>query len=381
MRLCLSDLSHRQVKNTGVMASVGLLCVCAFISAASCVTTIGTQPEQVHISYPGVIKSMVVTWLTCNDTDSVVEFSVWGEKLFSHTVKGNSSVFTDGGPEKRKMFIHRVTLTDLKPAAAYVYHCGSEAGWSDIFYFTSLNESSTFSPRFALFGDMGNENAQSLSRLQKETQIGMYDVILHIGDFAYDMHEDNGKIGDEFMRQIQSIAAYTPYMTCPGNHEWAYNFSHYRNRFSMPGHTENLWYSWNVGPVHIISFSTEVYFYLEYGLDLLFRQYEWLQKDLEVQRNKMRKPTGLRTERYARGSSRWHTDPCTVPTMMMTTAHTFRAMCDLDAMTHSQRLLAWRIYSINTEWIWSCGLMNTHMRDSGLCMIIRCLMEVFRSRM
>ncbi|KAL0169390.1 hypothetical protein M9458_033986, partial [Cirrhinus mrigala] len=39
-----------------------------------------------------------------------------------------------------------------------------------------------FSPRFALFGDMGNENPQSLSRLQKETQIGMYDVILHIGE-------------------------------------------------------------------------------------------------------------------------------------------------------------------------------------------------------
>lgn len=40
--------------------------------------------------------------------------------------------------------------------------------------------------------------------------------------------------------------------------------------------------SWNIGPAHIISFSTEVYFYLEYGLDLLFRQYEWLKKDLEV---------------------------------------------------------------------------------------------------
>lgn len=31
--------------------------------------------------------------------------------------------------------------------------------------------------------------------------------------------QDNARIGDEFMRQIQSIAAYVPYMTCPGNHE------------------------------------------------------------------------------------------------------------------------------------------------------------------
>lgn len=41
-------------------------------------------------------------------------------------------------------------------------------------------------------------------------------------------------------------------------------------------------HSWNLGPVHIISLSTEVYFYLVFGLELLFKQYEWLRKDLEV---------------------------------------------------------------------------------------------------
>lgn len=28
-------------------------------------------------------------------------------------------------------------------------------------------------------------------------------------------------VGDDFMNQIQTIAAYVPYMTCPGNHELA----------------------------------------------------------------------------------------------------------------------------------------------------------------
>uniref|UniRef100_UPI003EB79A87 acid phosphatase type 7 precursor n=1 Tax=Danio rerio TaxID=7955 RepID=UPI003EB79A87 len=255
-----------------------LLCVCAVFADVP----IGTQPEQVHISYPGVQNSMLVTWSSANKTDSVVEYGLWGGKLFSHSATGNSSIFINEGAEYRVMYIHRVLLTDLRPAASYVYHCGSGAGWSELFFFTALNESVFFSPRFALFGDLGNENPQSLSRLQKETQIGTYDVILHIGDFAYDLYEDNGRIGDEFMKQIQSIAAYVPYMTCPGNHEWAFNFSQYRARFSMPGDTEGLWYSWNVGPAHIISFSTEVYFYyLEYGLDLLFRQYEWLRADLQ----------------------------------------------------------------------------------------------------
>lgn len=41
-------------------------------------------------------------------------------------------------------------------------------------------------------------------------------------------------------------------------------------------------HSWNLGPAHIISLSTEVYFYLEFGPELLFKQYEWLRKDLQV---------------------------------------------------------------------------------------------------
>ncbi|KAK1160479.1 acid phosphatase type 7-like [Acipenser oxyrinchus oxyrinchus] len=245
------------------------------------VPPVGLQPEQVHVSYTGVPQSMIITWTTFNKTESWVEYGVWGGKLFQLTAQGSCTLFKDGGDEGRKLYMHRVTLTHLKPGTAYVYHCGSNDGWSDILFFTAIKEGSEWSPKFALFGDLGNDNPQSLARLQKETQLGMYDVILHIGDFAYDMDEDNARIGDEFMRQIQSIAAYVPYMTSPGNHENAYNFSNYRNRFSMPGDTESLWYSWNIGPAHIISFSTEVYFYLEYGLDLIFKQYSWLEKDLE----------------------------------------------------------------------------------------------------
>lgn len=68
---------------------------------------------------------------------------------------------------------------------------------------------------------MGAENPQSLPRLQEEVQRDKYDLIMHVGDFAYDMYEQNGTVGDEFMRQIEPIAAYVPYMTVVGNHEEA----------------------------------------------------------------------------------------------------------------------------------------------------------------
>lgn len=40
--------------------------------------------------------------------------------------------------------------------------------------------------------------------------------------------------------------------------------------------------SWDLGPAHIISFSTEVYFFLNYGRHLVERQFHWLESDLQV---------------------------------------------------------------------------------------------------
>lgn len=69
-----------------------------------------------------------------------------------------------------------------------VYHCGSNMGWSAEFWFNTVPTDENWSPSLAIYGDMGNENAQSLGRLQEETQRGLYDAILHVGDFAYDMN-------------------------------------------------------------------------------------------------------------------------------------------------------------------------------------------------
>ena len=44
-----------------------------------------------------------------------------------------------------------------------------------------------------------------------------------------------------------------------------------------------LFCSWNIGPAHIISISTEFYFfYREYGSEQIANQYKWLEVDLKV---------------------------------------------------------------------------------------------------
>merc|ERR1712226_1232942 len=94
------------------------------------------------------------------------------------------------------------------------------------------------------------------------------------------------------MRQIQSIAAYTPYMTCPGNHESAYNFSNYKARFTMPekdwvhklNHDLDMFYSFNLGPIHFVSINTEYYYFMDRPYDFeecVIKQFIWLYKDLE----------------------------------------------------------------------------------------------------
>jgi hypothetical protein len=42
-----------------------------------------------------------------------------------------------------------------------------------------------FVVRMAVYGDMGKDNAQSLPRLQEETQQGHFDLILHVGQYFY----------------------------------------------------------------------------------------------------------------------------------------------------------------------------------------------------
>lgn len=177
------------------------------------------QPEQIHLAYGDTIHEIVVTWSTFDKTpDSVVEFGI-GD-LNSSSV-GDSEVFVDGGKKRHTQYIHRATLTGLQPNTVYIYHCGSSLGWSPEFWFKTVprDGDESWQPSLAVFGDMGNENAQSLTRLQEETQRGMYDAILHVGDFAYDMDSKNAKVGDAFMRQIEAIAAYVPYMTCPGKYK------------------------------------------------------------------------------------------------------------------------------------------------------------------
>ncbi|XP_022651360.1 acid phosphatase type 7-like [Varroa destructor] len=259
------------------------------------------QPEQIHLSLGADETEMTVTWLTLNATNlTAVEFgpkSGYGVR-FTRRILGSMSLFTDGGSERRNLYIHRVTLKNLKPGFVYYYHCGDpDWGWSAVYWFQATRNDATFDPRFLIYGDMGNKNGRALSTLQEEVQKTQVDAVLHVGDLAYDLADDNARRGDQFMRQIETIAAYVPYQVTPGNHEYHYNFSNYDARFSMYNKQErrinNHFYSFNIGPVHIVSISTEFYYLLQFGYRQIKSQYDWLVRDLteaNKQENRIQTP-------------------------------------------------------------------------------------------
>ena len=206
-------------------------------------------------------------------------------------------------------------MTDLIPSTEYSYRVGNDVdGWSSTFTFRSLPTTDDPSPvTFALVGDWGihDNSATTLPALENELKSNSIDAVIHVGDIAYDMDLIRGKVGDDFMEAIEPIASAIPYMACPGNHEFNYNFTAFTHRFSglphpstppydkipaslgtnVGGKKNNWFYSFDFKNVHFVSLSTELVVDIldvtntsRYGFnypDLTTFQHDWLTQDLK----------------------------------------------------------------------------------------------------
>ena len=231
------------------------------------------SPEQVHISLSDQVTSMTVTWAAENPSPGqVVEFTPVTSPeqpvtFFAYSAQGEWTTFPNKNHPailQRQLHSCKAIMTDLIPGHYYKYRVGSEIyGWSDIFTFEAKRDFN-LNPlsRMLVYGDfgVGDQIYTTMLRLIEETDTYKYDAIIHNGDFAYDLDSDQGQVGDEFMRSIEPIASRLPYMVSEGNHEGGSTVVHYNYRFSMPGNSNNFYYSFNIGKVHFISYSTEFIF-------------------------------------------------------------------------------------------------------------------------
>ena len=86
------------------------------------------------------------------------------------------------------------------------------------------------------------------------------------------------------MHEIEPLASRVSYQVAAGNHERKNNFSQYVNRFTMidqeSGNMNNHYYSFNMNNIHFIIYSTEFYYYTQFGTGQIQAQFNWLKEDL-----------------------------------------------------------------------------------------------------
>jgi hypothetical protein len=103
---------------------------------------------------------MTVTWTTLNYVSET--FVEYGISRLDQRVNGSARVFNHGGKTKRETYVHQVLLNDLIPGQQYRYHCGSpKYGWSAVFFFTAMRNDQNWTPKFAVYGDLGNTNVMN----------------------------------------------------------------------------------------------------------------------------------------------------------------------------------------------------------------------------
>eukprot|EP00927_Polykrikos_kofoidii_P034635 TRINITY_DN29349_c0_g1_i1.p1 TRINITY_DN29349_c0_g1~~TRINITY_DN29349_c0_g1_i1.p1 ORF type:complete len:510 (-),score=51.57 TRINITY_DN29349_c0_g1_i1:214-1743(-) len=280
---------------------LSLLSVAASMMPAFAVCTGGLCAEQRHLSYGQTHESMVAMWVTPEKVHQpMCSFALSSEGLptSGYMVKAATTKICQirGISE----FSHTCEMTALMPGQYYFYTVGDKASgtWSEVAKFRARPDTSDWSPTMLVYGDLGAENAVSLPAMQADTEAGEYDFVLHVGDLAYDLNSGNGTVGRAFMRSIEPIASRLPYMTVIGNHEGGTDFDHvsslyhYMHRFQMPGQGDlvhgrkgnNVYYSFDAGPAHVVAFSSEVYMWQLWDVA---QQFEFLKRDLaSVDRSK-----------------------------------------------------------------------------------------------
>ena len=279
------------------------------VALAAMQAVAGCSVEQIHTALGKTTDALSVSWVTqSNCTGQEVQYGK------GKTAAADSRAFTvDSG---RVWYTHVAMMTGLETNTPVQYKAGSSTGgYSDTHTVTNRRERAADEPyRHIILGDMGSSCAFSLCNActhasevctaetcKKNTTVGLVsetavaDMFLHVGDFGYDLASEDGKRGDQFFKNIEQVAAENVYMVSHGNHEdSAANLAHYIESFrGQPSNavpptfksengvtTNSLFFSWDYGRVHYISFSTELWFGVGGSGTNASSFMTWLKKDL-----------------------------------------------------------------------------------------------------
>jgi len=252
-------------------------------------------PYQIHLAFGDDPSStMIVSWVTVLPTaTSEIRYGT-ASNYYTFSEMGNWSNYTYKNYTSGA--IHKVPLSGLKAGVTYYYRVGDNTqGYSRELTFRVPADNNKVT--VTIWGDInlggvigGNSTvwADSLDTLDTalRQEQDTSDFLLHVGDVAY--CNGHQTCWDQFFQDIQPIASHMPYMACFGNHDVYPEPFGYTNRFFMPGpfnpsfQDGNYFYSFNLGPVHFVGFSTELWFLPQNATVNTTQQMTWLLNDLHV---------------------------------------------------------------------------------------------------
>jgi len=187
-------------------------------------------------------------------------------------------------------YSHTAMIPKLKSGVHYTYQIfqtnGSNTAGPYTFILPEMSPKDSARPiKFALYADIDTVFTNyTLIALNEMKNQDPNDISFHLflGDLGYDIFSENGKRGEYFYNSWQKVLATTPFMVTPGNHEiyGNYSFLNMRTRMPLYNQTQNHYYSFNVGKMHILTLN--YYFYRDTSAENQQRMFEWIEADLKA---------------------------------------------------------------------------------------------------
>jgi hypothetical protein len=147
--------------------------------------------------------------VTSTNDSTVVNYGLSASSL-PLVASGRTITYSAGGWAG---FIHYATLTGLKPSSTYFYTVGSNAnGFTDVYHFETRPAVGAYPLDWVVIGDMGAD-PQALNTISRVSALASPNTvggILHIGDIGY--QDGVQHRWDLYMRMIQTMSGYLPYM-------------------------------------------------------------------------------------------------------------------------------------------------------------------------